>query len=328
LILNNASPPSTLPACGNAPADNRPTVSVVVCSYTDRRWTELVDAVASLQNQTYQPLQILVVVDHNPVLFERVRRSLPMVLALESRGTPGLSDARNTGIAESIGDVVAFLDDDAAAEPDWLEQLLVAYADPRVAGVGGFIEPLWSSPPPAWFPDEFRWVLGCSYLGLPSKGGKVRNLIGANMSFRRTIFGDVGGFRSELGHVGQRPGGDEETELCIRVRQRFPRSVMLYAPAARVHHHVPSSRVSFEYFRARCFAEGMAKARVTRLVGFTDGLATELRYTCLTLPNGVLRGLAAAARGGELAGVARAAAIVAGLAITSAGYARQTVAAQ
>ena len=193
--------------------------------------------------------------------------------------------------------------------------------------MGGFIEPVWSSPPPAWFPDEFRWVLGCSYLGLPPRGGKVRNLIGANMSFRRTIFEDVGGFRSELGHVGSGPAATRRPS-CASACVNAGRGRSCCTPRARVHHHVPSNRVSFEYFRARCFAEGMAKARVTRLVGFTDGLATELTYTFLTLPSGVLRGLAAAARGGQLAGAARAAAIIAGLAITSAGYVRQTVAAQ
>jgi GT2 family glycosyltransferase len=303
-------------------------VSVVICCYVEHRWTELLGAVASIRRQTRPPLQVVVVVDHNPELFARVCRALPDVLALESLGAPGLSGARNTGINAATGDIVAFLDDDAAAEPEWLQRLTAPYANPRILGVGGFIEPRWACPPPAWFPDEFRWVVGCSYLGLPPHGGPVRNLIGANMSFRRAAFEAIGGFRSELGHQGRRPGGDEETELCIRLRQRWPGTVLLYVPSARVHHRVPVSRASFGYFRDRCFAEGRAKARVARLVGASDGLASERSYTLTTLPGGVLRGLDDGFRRRESAGLARAGAIIAGLALTCFGYALQTVAAR
>ncbi|HEY3062705.1 MAG TPA: glycosyltransferase [Chloroflexota bacterium] len=295
-----------------------PSVSVIVCSYTEARWAELVEAVASVDCQTSPPTEILVVVDHNPVLLERVREALPSVRALANAGPRGLSGARNTGIAMATGDVVAFLDDDAAADPDWLGRLLAPYANARVFGVGGYIEPAWTSPPPAWFPDEFRWVVGCSYRGLPAHGGAVRNLIGANMSLRRLVFDEVGGFRGELGHQGTTAGGDEETELCIRVRQRWPDAVLWYEPTARVRHHVPASRTTWSYFRTRCFAEGLNKARVARFVGAADGLASERAYTLATLPSGMARALS---RGQAI----RAVAIALGLMVTVAGYARETV---
>jgi glycosyltransferase involved in cell wall biosynthesis len=293
----------------------------VVCSYTEARWADLAASIASVQEQSRPAAELLVVVDYNPSLLERIRASWPTVISLPNAGPRGLSGARNTGIAAARGAIVAFLDDDAAADPDWLNNLVRPYANERVLGVGGYIEPAFSDAPPAWFPDEFRWVVGCSYRGLPARGGPVRNLIGANMSFRRDVFGGIDGFRSELGHNGRTPGGDEETELCIRVHHRWPDALLMYEPAARVRHHVPSARTTWSYFRARCFAEGLNKARVSRYVGAGDGLASERAYTLFTLPTGMLMAVGAAVRLRQFGYAVRAGAIAAGLAVTTAGYA-------
>ncbi len=297
------------------------TASVVVRSYTEERWDYLVEAVNSLYAQTRVPDEVVVVVDHNPALLARVQQAFPTAktVASESRGSSG---AWNSGIHHASGDVVAFLDDDAVAERDWLEKLLALYGDDRVVGAGGTIEPDWVDGRPAWFPVEFHWVVGCTYRGMPEEVTPVRNLIGCNMSFRRTVLERVGGFREieGLGHMGAVPVGCDETEMCIRLQQQLPGSVLLHEPAATVRHKVPAGRTLLRYFVSRCSLEGRSKAMVSRLVGLADGLASERAYVLKVLPSGVLRGLVDALRG-DLGGAQRSGAIVIGLGTTTASYA-------
>jgi glucosyl-dolichyl phosphate glucuronosyltransferase len=294
--------------------------SVIICAYTLKRWHDLVRAVESLHRQTVRPQEIIVVVDHNPALLVRVQAELPDVISVQNDEVRGLSGARNSGLRAASGDILVFLDDDAVAAPNWLEELVQGYADSRVVGIGGSSQPAWDEQRPSWFPEEFNWVVGCTYLGLPVTTATVRNLIGCNMSFRREVFDTVGGFRNGIGRIDTKPLGCEETELCIRASQVWPDRVMLFEPKAKVFHKVPTGRANFGYFFSRCYSEGLAKATVSRFVGARDGLSSEWTYTFKTLPSGVARGLADAASGRDLGGFGRAAAIVAGLAVTTAGY--------
>jgi glucosyl-dolichyl phosphate glucuronosyltransferase len=297
-------------------------VSVVVCAYTLDRWDDLAAAVTSLQHQSRPPAEIIVVSDHNPLLFARVAATWPSVIALENEERRGLSGARNTGVRSAKGDIVAFLDDDATAEAEWLARLLAAYVDSTVLGVGGAILPKWDTSRPAWFPEEFDWVVGCTYKGMPTTRARQRNLIGANMSFRAELFAAAGDFQTDMGRIGVRPLGCEETELCIRGAQTLPGTRYLYEPLARVHHRVPASRTTWRYFVSRCYSEGLSKAQVSGRVGSDAGLASERQYATRTLPAGVLRGIQDALLGRKPGGLGRAAAIIAGLAITGMGYAR------
>jgi glycosyltransferase involved in cell wall biosynthesis len=297
-----------------------PSTSVVICAYTEARWDDIVRAVESVEHQSAPALEIIIAVDHNDALLERVRSRLPDVVAVSNGGERGLSGARNSGLAAASGELVAFLDDDAFAEPDWLARLAEGYADPRVLGVGGAVVPLWVSGRPLSFPTEFDWVVGCTYEGMPEQASRVRNFIGANMSFRREMFAEIGGFRSGIGRVGTRPVGCEETELCIRALRHWPDGIILYEPRARVRHTVPAIRAGWRYFASRCYSEGLSKAMVARLWRSGDGLATERAYTFRTLPRGMRRGFADALRG-DLSGLGRSAAIVTGLSVTAAGYA-------
>lgn len=293
-------------------------ISVVVCTYTERRWQWLVAIIEALEAQTLAPHEVLVVVDHQPELLERVVRELPGTNALPSAGPPGLAGSRNTGVRAATGSIVAFIDDDAVPELDWLERLAEPYADPDVVAVGGGIDPNWSTARPAWFPPEFDWVVGCTYRGLPETRTTVRNVIGANMSFRREIFEHLEFFHG-LGHANGRSLGGEETDFCIRLAQLLPGSKIVYEPSARVRHHVPPEREQFSYFMERCYIEGVSKGVLSRRVGSNQGLASERAYV-RAIPVAALRSVSDAVRKRQPATALGAAAAAVGVGAAASGY--------
>jgi GT2 family glycosyltransferase len=300
------------------------TVTVVICAYTLERWDDIVAAVESLRRQSRPAEQVVLVSDHNPALLARARSAFPDVLSVGNAGAKGLSGARNTGVSVATGDIVAFLDDDAAACVEWVAHLLDAYRDDAVIGVGGTVVPAWKAPRPTWFPDEFLWVVGCSYAGLPTTRARIRNPIGANMSFRRAVFAAAGGFDPTMGRLGKDAAGCEETEFSIRAHTSLPGARIVMEPAAVCHHNVPADRVTRTYFRRRCRAEGRSKALVSRLAGQDEALESERGYVLRTLPKGVLRGVWDLMGGDRSAG-ARAWAIVEGLTLTAVSYAVTTI---
>jgi glucosyl-dolichyl phosphate glucuronosyltransferase len=298
-------------------------VSVVICAYTTERWVRLRAAVDSVLQQSPAPEELLVVIDHNPELEEMAREEFEPdgVRVLANRGIPGLSGARNTGTARASGEVLVFLDDDAVAQPDWLAGHTRHYDDPDVIGVGGLVTASWECGAPSWFPPEFGWVVGCSYVGQPTQEAEIRNPIGANMSFRRSVLVDVGGFSDSLGRVGATPSGCEETELSIRAAAARPGRKIVYEPEAVVLHHVPVSRTNWAYFRSRCWREGVSKADVTRLSDPRRALAAERSYSAKVLPAGLRHNAGDALRRLEVAPLMRAATICIGFILTTAGYA-------
>jgi glycosyltransferase involved in cell wall biosynthesis len=174
----------------------------------------------------------------------------------------GLSNARNTGVKSTQGEVAAFVDDDALADVDWLKNLAANYRESNVVGVGGRIVPVWEGGFPVWFPAELNWIVGCSYKGLPEEKASVRNPIGCNMSFRRSVFDAVGYFRTDVGRIGRMLLAGEEPEFSLRILTMLPRSKIIYDPSAVVYHKVAKSRRSLAYILKRSFYEGISKALI------------------------------------------------------------------
>ncbi|MEM9613227.1 MAG: glycosyltransferase [Actinomycetota bacterium] len=301
-----------------APEGDSPSIDVVICAYTEDRWTDLVNAVTSVGKQSSPAQRTILVIDHNERLLERCRDQFrgDGVEVLANAKEQGLSGGRNTGVEAATAEVVAFLDDDAAADDDWLLHFRHALRQPGVVGVGGRIEPEWAGGEPTWFPEEFGWVVGCSYRGMPTTMTPIRNPIGASMAFTAEAIEAGGGFDAGLGRIGTKPVGCEETELSIRIRRHYGPDAIVYAPDSVVHHHVSAGRGTVKYFLSRGWNEGRSKAVVASRTGADEALESERRYVTTTLPTGVLRGLIR-----PLGGWYRSAMIVAGLSATGLGYA-------
>ena len=297
-------------------------VSAVVCTHRMERWPWLLECLASLERQTLQPLEVIVVVDGRPEITGRLADRDGPETTLSTAAPSGLSAARNLGLAHASGEFVAFLDDDAVAEESWLQRLRAVLEDGTVAGVGGVSLPRWEGMRPGWMPEELLWTLGCSYRGMPVTQSDVRNVYGGCACFRADIFQRFGGFNPNLGRMAAGLAGCEETELCLRVRNHSRKLRFVHEPAAVIYHRVPASRQKVRYMLSRCLGEGRSKATL-RAVTYGGGgrpLAEEASYLTRTVPSGVLADFAAFARG-DWWGLTRAALLVAGVINTVTAYA-------
>lgn len=292
---------------------NHPTVSVVICAFRVDRWSQLKKSVASVEAQTSPPIEIIVCIDHNEELLRKSEEYFGKksaaggvaVIVLANKYNGRLGAARNTGIEFASGEVIVFLDDDAAATADWLERLIAPYDDERVGAVGGKPLPLFEVQRPRWFPYEFDWVFGCAYRGLPLTRGPSKRLIGANMSARRSVLREIGGFHTDH---------QDDMDMCQRIAHAQHRVV--YEPLAVVHHFVPAARTTWHYFWKKCYRANYGKVEVFANMRGAASLSAELTFVKRALTTGVQAEMRHVIRG-DLYGVARVGAMIAG--ITAAG---------
>lgn len=272
--------------------ENDKLVSVVISTYKVAMVPALLTAVRSVLRQRYGNVEVIVVADEKPKLLSLLREGLPSRAALHiNRGT-GLSTARNVGIKHANGEIVAFLDDDAIAHPDWIANLVTHYEEPSIMGVGGKIVPLFDEDANSWFPEELNWIVGATYRGYPTQIQEVRNLMGCNMSFRRDKLEEIGGFSREFGKVNGGKAFHDDTEISLRLKNSFERGKLLYTPDAIVYHKVESYRSTLSYIVLRSYLEGQSKSHLTKRKSFGNSskpLSVEESYISYLLREAIPR---------------------------------------
>ncbi|ELZ26384.1 glycosyltransferase AglG [Halogeometricum pallidum JCM 14848] len=243
-------------------------ISVVVCTYSMERYPSFSECVESVLAQTYDDLEIVLVVDGNEEVFSRVEADfggLDDVILHCNDENRGISYSRTKGAKLASGDVVAMIDDDATAEPDWIEKIVATYeANPEAVAVGGNVIPDWVAEKPDFFPSEFYWLVGCDERGFGNHLDEVRNTYGSNISFDRDAFLEAGGYDENTGRKGDRHIQAHEAPVCVRIYENTGKRV-IYNKRARVHHKLFEYRTDFRWLVFRSFWQGYSK-RVMDLI--------------------------------------------------------------
>jgi cellulose synthase/poly-beta-1,6-N-acetylglucosamine synthase-like glycosyltransferase len=237
-------------------------------------------AILSLGRQTMPKTdyEILVVangpggqsIDRIRDLVTGLRQAIPNLRVIHEADV-GSSQARNRGLSEAEGEIVANIDDDAVASTNWLEVLQDSHRDvPDAAVIGGRVTLLWPTRPPRWLSPSLEVFY--SKLDLGDKRRSMRTgapyPFGVNMSIRKTAALAVGGFSTKLGRRGNGLIGDEEDELCRRLESKG--GEIMYEPRAVVHHHVRSERISPFWMLRRAFAQGQSQV-ISAAIGRSRG---------------------------------------------------------
>jgi len=241
-------------------------VSVVVCTYAMDRYADFCDAVESVQQQSYESVEIIIVVDGNEAVAERVRREFnsPNIEVHNNDQNQGVSYSRTKGAEIATGEVVAFIDDDAVADSDWISQLVRVYTETDALAVGGRMVGLWLAGRPWYLPREFDWLVGVTHPGFAEPYAEIRNTFESNISFRREVFLDLGGFDPSLGPDADSYRHSEGAELGARLQAAYDRGVV-YNPDAVVKHKVFSHRIQLGWLLRRAFQQGQSKRKATQL---------------------------------------------------------------
>ncbi|GAB7120692.1 glucosyl-dolichyl phosphate glucuronosyltransferase [Natrinema pallidum] len=248
-------------------------VSVVVCTYAMDRYDVFSACVDSVLAQTYEPLEIVLVVDGNEAVFERVRDDygdLDDVVLHCNDENHGISYSRTRGAKIATGDVVAFIDDDAVAEDDWVAELARGYDETDAIAVGGHVAADWVTEKPDFFPAEFYWLVGCDERGMGEHMEELRNTYGSNISFRRDVFLNVGGYDENTGRKGDRHIQAHEAPVCIRMANQYGKGV-IYNTDAVVHHKLFDYRGDFRWLVFRSFWQGYSKRIMDLLLPEASG---------------------------------------------------------
>jgi glycosyltransferase involved in cell wall biosynthesis len=245
-------------------AKSKVRIAAIICTYN--RYDVLDAAITSCIEQDLDAAEFeIIIVDNSPDHAEaekvgrQYRKHENLSYLIEK--TPGLANARNVGARKTEADIVAFLDDDAIAKPDWLRMLVKSFDDfgDKVMVAGGKISPIWDAPRPSWLGDN---KLG--HVSVVDWGGSARPIkknewiAGANISFLRSALLEVGGFNTSLGRKGPETSllNNEESDVIERLTSNG--GIVLYIPEAEVDHLVDRRRLNQEWFRRRSAWQGVS----------------------------------------------------------------------
>lgn len=263
--------------------DKNPFISVVICAFSLNRFDMTAECIDSVINDTYKNSEIILVIDGNDKLKQKLESKLEKmdnITIIGNEKNEGASTSRNLGVRHAKGEIIAFIDDDGYASPGWLECIAKDFHNyPEVNVVGGKLIPIYEDKSRK-LPEEILWIVGGTYKGHPENMQTVRNVFTGNMAVRKSVFKDIK-FEIMYGKketflYWQLTHQLEDTLFCVRVNNISSNSI-LYDPDMIAYHHVPKEKLETKYIAKEAFFEGVLKAKLEH-INRKDTLSHEHNY--------------------------------------------------
>ncbi len=245
---------------------SNPAISVIVCTYNRVEYISL--CIDSLLSQTFKDYEI-VVIDNNSSdgTLELIKNNYHGKIKIINESNQGLSFARNCGLKNASGDIVAYIDDDAIADKDWLAAIYDTFTNyPEAACVGGRIFVKWIVEKPEWWIPELDEIFNNQDYGKDTRYLNYPQFpFGTNISFKKNVILEFGGFNTNLGRIGNKSSSGEEQYLCFQLYQ--DKHKLVYNPKIFVHHLAYQSRLTKESLLVRYSESGASHAYLFYLLG-------------------------------------------------------------
>lgn len=292
-----------MPASANFTPSRPSDVAVLIITYGESRVNHTIRCIESVLDQSYQPEEIHVLVEGTApfnLLSKRFEIDPIVHVHEQVEEYSGLARVRNEVTLFASGDVYVFIDDDATADPDWLNRIVNAY-DSETPAVGGDALPQWETTAPWSLPPSFYWLVGVTHEGFSDGSEEVRNTFGCNLSVRAEVFEELGGFDESFGKTYGHNLQGEEPEFGARMKKAYGRGFK-HAPEATVHHHVTREQTRFSWLLNRSYWQGVSKAQMDG-----DTIDTEWSYLSWIVfdqfPKHIIRGFRNPREWGHLVGL-------------------------
>ena len=249
------------------------TLSIIICSYN--RASYISDALTSLYNQSSELDNFeVIIVDNNSTdntkevyaIWRQTNTNGQFTFISETQ--QGASFARNTGAAIAKGEWVCFMDDDAVATLNYVENILKHIQNkPDAVGFGGRIIPKYIPSEPKWMSYYVSSLVGnFDYAPIPCAFENGKYPLESNMIVKKSVYDKIGGFNVNLpGVVGKLRIGGEGKELFYKILALG--HIIYYDPAICVHHVVEVKKLTSEYMYR--VASGIGRGEKTRTLAIS-----------------------------------------------------------
>lgn len=237
-----------------------PLVSIIICTYSEERFEDFIQASRSAQSQTYSNTEIVLVIEGDS-LYQKAQRRLDgqEFRFIKDEGS-NLAEARNIGGENASGDILAYTDDDVILSDTWAENIVKTFKEYNVAAVTGPSNPIWvdNERRPTRLPREFGWLVGITDPNFDTKG-YVRNGYGCNLSIEAEAFQKVNGFDPGLGKDQGLNLQAEDADICSRIQSETNKKVY-FNPDVYISHKVYSEQLSYTTLINRAYLQGYTKS--------------------------------------------------------------------